>query len=69
MQTDRPARTADIEKTYRAEGERLFYALLAYSGDPEIARESVAEAFARAIASAAAMLPTKSLRRRVGAAI
>src|SRR3954469_24818482 len=55
MQTDRPTAAADIEEAYRAEGDRLFYALLAYSGDREIARESVAEAFARAIASAAAI--------------
>src|SRR4051794_10332674 len=52
MQTERPTVVADIEEVYRAEDDRLFYALLAYSGDPEIARESVAEAFARAIASA-----------------
>jgi RNA polymerase sigma factor (sigma-70 family) len=55
MKTEPPTVAADIEEAYRAEGDRLFYALLAYSGDPEIARESVAEAFARAIASAAAI--------------
>ena len=55
MQTERPTVAADIEEAYRAEGDRLFYALLAYSGDPEIARDSVAEAFTRAIASAAAI--------------
>ena len=43
--------SADIEQTYRAEGDRLYYALLAYSGDRDVAREAVAEAFARALAS------------------
>jgi RNA polymerase sigma factor (sigma-70 family) len=44
--------TADIEQTYRDEGDRLYYALLAYTGDPDVAREAVAESFARALASA-----------------
>jgi RNA polymerase sigma-70 factor (ECF subfamily) len=43
-------RSPDIEQTYRDEGDRLYYALLAYTGDRDIARESVAEAFARALA-------------------
>lgn len=43
--------SADIEQTYRAEGDCLYYALLAYSGDRDVAREAVAEAFARALAS------------------
>jgi RNA polymerase sigma-70 factor (ECF subfamily) len=43
--------SADIEQTYRDEGDRLYYALLAYTGDPDNAREAVAESFARALAS------------------
>ena len=43
--------SADIEQVYRDEGDRLYYALLAYSGDRDVAREAVAEAFARALAS------------------
>ena len=42
---------ADIEQVYRDEGDRLYYALLAFAGDPDIAREAVAESFARALAS------------------
>ena len=43
--------SADIEQVYRDEGDRLYYALLAYTGDRDVAREAVAEAFARALAS------------------
>ena len=43
--------SADIEQIYRDEGDRLYYAILAYSGEPDVAREAVAEAFARALAS------------------
>ena len=43
--------SAEIEHVYRAEGDRLYYALLAYTGDRDIAREAVAESFARALAS------------------
>lgn len=40
-----------IERAYREQGDRLYYSLLGYTGDREVAREAVAEAFARAIAS------------------
>jgi RNA polymerase sigma-70 factor (ECF subfamily) len=40
--------SADIEQIYRDEGGRLYYALLAYTGDHDVAREAVAESFARA---------------------
>ncbi len=43
--------STDIEQVYRDEGDRLYYALLAYTGDRDVAREAVAEAFARALAS------------------
>lgn len=38
-----------IEALYRAQGKRLWWSLLAYSGDPEVASDAVAEAFARAL--------------------
>ena len=38
-----------VEDAYRTHGKRLWWALLAYSGDPEIASDAVAEAFAQAL--------------------
>lgn len=38
-----------IEALYRQDGERLWRAVLLFSGDPEIARDAVAEAFAQAL--------------------
>ena len=38
-----------VEAAYRADGDRLWRALFAFSGDPDIASESVAEAFAQAL--------------------
>jgi len=38
-----------IDEVYREEGQRLWRALLAYCGDPEIAKDSLSEAFAQAI--------------------
>lgn len=45
------AREYEIERVYRERGDRLYYALLGFTGDGDIAREAVAEAFARALAS------------------
>jgi len=42
----------DIERVYREQGDRLYYALLGYTGERESAREAMSEAFARAITSA-----------------
>jgi RNA polymerase sigma-70 factor (ECF subfamily) len=42
----------DIERVYREQGDRLYYAILGYSGDIDVSQEAVAEAFARALASA-----------------
>ena len=39
----------DLEKVYRAQSERLYRALLAYSGDPRVAEDALAEAFAHAL--------------------
>ena len=38
-----------IEHLYREEGRRLWWALVAFSGDPEVASDAVAEAFAQAL--------------------
>jgi RNA polymerase sigma-70 factor, ECF subfamily len=38
-----------IERLYREEGRRLWWALVAYSGDREVANDAVAEAFAQAL--------------------
>jgi RNA polymerase sigma-70 factor (ECF subfamily) len=38
-----------LERTYRATAPRLWRALVAYSGDPDIASDAVAEAFAQAL--------------------
>ena len=41
-----------LEKLYRAEGGRLWRALVAFSGDREIASDSAAEAFTQALSRA-----------------
>jgi RNA polymerase sigma-70 factor, ECF subfamily len=42
-----PDRTRQLEALYREDGGRLWRAILAYSGDPEIASDAVAEAYAQ----------------------
>jgi RNA polymerase sigma-70 factor (ECF subfamily) len=39
----------NVEGLYRADGDRLWRAVYAYAADPDIASESVAEAYAQAI--------------------
>lgn len=39
-----------LETVYREHGQRMFRALVAYAGSPEIARDAVGEAFAQALA-------------------
>lgn len=43
-----------LERVYREEAPRLWRALVAYSGDPDVASDAVAEAFAQAF------LPTRT---------
>ncbi|HEX5936945.1 MAG TPA: sigma-70 family RNA polymerase sigma factor [Actinomycetota bacterium] len=43
---------SEIERVYREVGDRLWWALLAYTGDRELASDAVAEAFARAVGAA-----------------
>ena len=39
----------ELERIYREQGERMWRSLLAFSGDPEIASDAIAEAFAQAL--------------------
>jgi RNA polymerase sigma-70 factor, ECF subfamily len=41
--------SSTIERLYREEGRRLWWALMAYSGDAEVAGDAVAEAFVQAL--------------------
>lgn len=45
----------ELERLYREHGTRLWRALVAYAGDPEIASDAVAEAFAQALGRGAAL--------------
>jgi RNA polymerase sigma factor (sigma-70 family) len=42
-------RAEALERLYREDGERLYRAVLAYAGDPGVADDAVAEAFAQAL--------------------
>jgi RNA polymerase sigma-70 factor, ECF subfamily len=44
-----PSPNQELERCYRELGGKMWQAVLAYSGDPEIANDSVAEAFAQAL--------------------
>jgi RNA polymerase sigma-70 factor, ECF subfamily len=44
-----------VEAVYRADAERLWRAIYAYAGDPEIASDAVAEAFAQVLHRGAAV--------------
>src|SRR6187551_3689354 len=48
------ART-DIETLYRADGDRLWRAVYAFAGDPDIASDAVAEAYAQLLRRGAAV--------------
>ena len=39
----------DVERVYRDQGQRMWQAVMAYSGDPDLAADAVAEAFAQAL--------------------
>jgi RNA polymerase sigma-70 factor (ECF subfamily) len=43
------SRTDRIERLYRKRGDRIWRGLLAFSGDPDIASDAVAEAFAQVL--------------------
>ena len=42
-------RHEELERLYRERGDRMWRALLAFAGDPEVASDAVAEAFAQAL--------------------
>ena len=43
------SRTDRIERLYREHGDRIWRGLLAFAGDPEVASDAVAEAFAQVL--------------------
>jgi RNA polymerase sigma-70 factor (ECF subfamily) len=45
-----PEREQEVERLYRAEGGRLWRAVMAYCGEREIANDAVAESFAQVLA-------------------
>ncbi|HEY7283487.1 MAG TPA: sigma-70 family RNA polymerase sigma factor [Actinomycetota bacterium] len=47
--TERVETGVELERVYRERGDRLWRAVLAYSGDPDVASDAVAEAFAQAL--------------------
>lgn len=49
MTEARVGQAADLENVYRAHGDRLWRAVVAYTGDREVASDAVAEAFAQAV--------------------
>ena len=53
-------REAEIERYYREHAERLYRALLSYTGDPDAARDAASEAFALALAPGEAILSIES---------
>lgn len=49
MKTAETSAPSIVERLYREEGRRLWWALVAYSGDQDVASDAVAEAFAQAL--------------------
>jgi RNA polymerase sigma-70 factor, ECF subfamily len=45
----------ELERLYRGQRERMWRAVLAFSGDPEVARDAVAEAFTQALGRGASI--------------
>jgi RNA polymerase sigma-70 factor (ECF subfamily) len=46
---ERPREVSTVETVYSEHGPRLYRSLLAYTGDPHIAEDAMAEAFAQAL--------------------
>jgi RNA polymerase sigma-70 factor, ECF subfamily len=46
---------SEVERIFREHGEHMLRTLLAFSGDPEVARDSVAEALAQALRRGSAL--------------
>jgi RNA polymerase sigma-70 factor (ECF subfamily) len=47
--TERVSTGGELERLYRERGDRLWRAVLAYSGDSDVASDAVSEAFAQAL--------------------
>jgi RNA polymerase sigma-70 factor, ECF subfamily len=43
------SRSEEVERLYRERGDRIWRAVLAFAGDPEVASDAVAEAFAQVL--------------------
>ena len=52
---DTRADTSEVERLYRVHGAKLWRSLLAYAGDPEIASDTMSEAFAQLLRRGAAV--------------
>lgn len=50
----------EVESVYRQEGDRLWRALYAFAGNPEVASDAVAEAFAQALRRGSAIRDIRS---------
>jgi RNA polymerase sigma-70 factor (ECF subfamily) len=53
-------REQEVERLYRTEGGKLWRAVMAYCGDPEVASDAVSEAFAQVLARGAAVRDPRS---------
>ena len=58
-----------VERAYRAQGDRLWRALVLFSGDREIASDAVAEAFAQALRRGAEIRDVEAWVWRTGFAV
>ena len=55
-----PDREQEVERLYRTEGGKLWRAVRAYCGDPEVASDAVSEAFAQVLARGVAVRDPRS---------
>jgi RNA polymerase sigma-70 factor (ECF subfamily) len=60
------APSTSIEALYRQDGDRLWRALLAYAGDPDVASDAVAEAYAQLIRRGGAVRDAQAWVWRAG---
>ncbi|HZB79601.1 MAG TPA: sigma-70 family RNA polymerase sigma factor [Actinomycetota bacterium] len=55
-----PDREQEVERLYRTEGGKLWRAVMAYYGNPEVASDAVSEAFAQVLARGGAVRDPRS---------
>jgi RNA polymerase sigma-70 factor (ECF subfamily) len=60
------APTTSIEALYRQDGDRLWRALLAYAGDPDVASDALAEAYAQLLRRGASVTNPQAWVWRAG---